>query len=679
MVLAENEHKSGFITLIDFEKAFDSIEWPFLFKCLKNFNFGDYFISWIRILYTNIKSCVGNNGYYSDKFDVLRSVRQGCPISALLFILVAEILAINVRENDEIRGITYNNRSFQITQLADDTTLFLADLESVVISISLFQTFVSVSGLTLNLDKSEIIPLGENVHKNIKLPQELKKLRYNNGAFKTLGIWFTNKKREKISLNFDEKIKKIEIVLNVWSMRALSLKGKVTILKSLIISQMTLLFSVLFVPEYILQKLDKLIFSFLWDGKTPKVKRETMINNINDGGLGMPDVYLVNSTSKISWIKRLTNERDCKWKILTLYMLNLNSTHLSHKIPETWISHCKTDFHKQLLQCWLFFKNMKPVGDVEILNEYIFHSSSITTGNTVLSPQMFGLSNSSQNLSVKIMDLLNLTTGLILNINTINENLNWKLNFLQYMRLKSVISQIIVRLTRNLPFTDTDRLSEEPYIRIKFKQQLLSKIKTREIYQELVSRISKPPTLVSTWINIYPFLETHAWHITFALPYKIVHEPYLQSFQFKIIHRIINCNDNLYKWKIIDSPKCNFCTSIDTIEHHFYYCHTSIEFWRKLSHVIYEVFNLNIQFTVCEILLGLSTHNDFQIKCINFLVLCGKWFLNQKKGLKKTAVFNEYLTVIKSKLNVLCMIHNSENKMETFNKLYRDLLDYLQN
>ena len=142
----------------------------------------------------------------------------------------------------------------------------MADLESVVISISLFQTFASVSGLTLNLDKSEIIPLGENVHKNIKLPQELKKLRYNNGAFKTLGIWFTNKKREKISLNFDEKIKKIEIVLNVWSMRALSLKGKVTILKSLIISQMTFLFSVLFVPEYILQKLDKLIFSFLWDG-----------------------------------------------------------------------------------------------------------------------------------------------------------------------------------------------------------------------------------------------------------------------------------------------------------------------------------------------------------------------------------------------------------------------------
>ena len=43
------------------------------------------------------------------------------------------------------------------------------------------------------------------------------------------------------------------------------------------------------------------------------------------------------------------------------------------------------------------------------------------------------------------------------------------------------------------------------------------------------------------------------------------------------------------------------------------------------------------------------------------------------------AVFNEYLTIIKSKLNVLYMIHNTENKIETFNKSYRDLLDYLQN
>ena len=86
MILTEKEQIPGFITLIYFEKAFDSIEWPFLLNCLNSFNFGINFMSWIKTLYTNIKSCVGNNGYYSESFKIPRSVRQGCPIPALLFI-----------------------------------------------------------------------------------------------------------------------------------------------------------------------------------------------------------------------------------------------------------------------------------------------------------------------------------------------------------------------------------------------------------------------------------------------------------------------------------------------------------------------------------------------------------------------------------------------------------------
>ena len=59
---------------IDFEKAFDSIEWSFLYKTLKALNFGDYFISWIKLLYSDIESCVGNNGYFSKFFKLSRSI-----------------------------------------------------------------------------------------------------------------------------------------------------------------------------------------------------------------------------------------------------------------------------------------------------------------------------------------------------------------------------------------------------------------------------------------------------------------------------------------------------------------------------------------------------------------------------------------------------------------------------
>ena len=92
MLKADQEELDAYIAQIDFEKAFDLIEWPFLLKTLKEFNFGETFIKWIKILYTDIHSCVDNNGYYSTYFRLTRSIRQGCPISALLFLLVAEMI-----------------------------------------------------------------------------------------------------------------------------------------------------------------------------------------------------------------------------------------------------------------------------------------------------------------------------------------------------------------------------------------------------------------------------------------------------------------------------------------------------------------------------------------------------------------------------------------------------------
>ena len=131
-------------------------------------------MSWIKTLYTNIKSCVDNNSHYSESFKISRSVRQGCPISGLLFILVAEILAICIRQNNDIQGITLCNTTFKIAQLTYDITLFLSNLEYVSNSIALFKFFSDFLGLRLNLDKTEIIPIGKNVVKNITLPQNLK-------------------------------------------------------------------------------------------------------------------------------------------------------------------------------------------------------------------------------------------------------------------------------------------------------------------------------------------------------------------------------------------------------------------------------------------------------------------------------------------------------------------------
>jgi len=90
---------------IDFEKAFDSLNWNFLHKSLEFFGFGESFFGWIKTFYKNISSCVINNGFSTPSFNINRGIRQGDPLSPSLFIIVLELLALSIRTNDQIKGI----------------------------------------------------------------------------------------------------------------------------------------------------------------------------------------------------------------------------------------------------------------------------------------------------------------------------------------------------------------------------------------------------------------------------------------------------------------------------------------------------------------------------------------------------------------------------------------------
>ena len=80
---------------VDFEKAFDKLGWTFMIKSLEYFQFPEYIIKWVSILYTDIQSCISNNGCSSNYYRRLhRGVRQGCPLSPNIFIIAVELLAI---------------------------------------------------------------------------------------------------------------------------------------------------------------------------------------------------------------------------------------------------------------------------------------------------------------------------------------------------------------------------------------------------------------------------------------------------------------------------------------------------------------------------------------------------------------------------------------------------------
>ena len=203
---ATEKNIPGLLLFIDFEKAFDSLEWPFIHDTLRSYGFGASLIKWVKTLYSHTESCILNNGWASNFFEIQRGVRQGCPLSPYLFILSAEVLATAIRKNTNIKGISVNDVEIKLSQYADDTTLILdGSDESLRSSLATLDDFSKVSGLRLNDKKTEALWIGASIG-NDKILLPGKELKWPKDKVKSLGIWISTNPELSASLNYNEKL-----------------------------------------------------------------------------------------------------------------------------------------------------------------------------------------------------------------------------------------------------------------------------------------------------------------------------------------------------------------------------------------------------------------------------------------------------------------------------------------
>ena len=171
-----------------------------------------------------MQSAVLNNGYISKFFEPQKGVRQGCPLSCYSFILVVEILAIKVRTSNAIKSITVSlsKKEIKISQLADDTSLFISNTNSIKLVLDTLGQFQNLSGLKANIEKTKFYDIGATEFDD----RYMQGFKFSKDKIKLLGITITKDQSVSEEYNFRPRLKAMETILKQWSRRNLSLKEK---------------------------------------------------------------------------------------------------------------------------------------------------------------------------------------------------------------------------------------------------------------------------------------------------------------------------------------------------------------------------------------------------------------------------------------------------------------------
>ena len=323
MQYAKENNLAGLLLCIDFEKAYDSISFKYIEKCLEFYNFGNDLIKWVKILLYDFQAVINHCGNISSRFNIHRGCRQGDPIASYLFILCIEILALKLRSSESgIEGFKVGNLRHLLEIYADDLSIFL-EPNSINLrnTINALTSFYKLSGLKISVKKTTAVWFGINHDSQTKLCPDIN-LKWSK-SFSLLGINFDNN-LEKMQDNFEIKFQKIEKLLSNWSYRYITPYGKVTIIRSLGLSKVSHIALVIPSPnKNMFKKLNNLFFRFLWGNGSEKVRREDAVLPEKFGGLNMPDIENFWSAFKFSWLRRLLSTSSFWPKILESQISNI--------------------------------------------------------------------------------------------------------------------------------------------------------------------------------------------------------------------------------------------------------------------------------------------------------------------------------------------------------------------
>ncbi|XP_016173366.1 uncharacterized protein LOC107615862 [Arachis ipaensis] len=372
----KSRRKKATIIKLDFQKAYDRVRWSFVDIVLQKMGFGQRWRSWVKECVTSASMSVLVNGSPSKAFKMERGLRQGDPLSPLLFVLVVDVLHRMFRvaaRNGRIAPLRIGRDHIELShlQFADDTILFCPpEIETIVNYKRLLRCFELMSGLSINFDKSNLIPVNceqewvEHVCGLLGCKQAVLPIRY-------LGIPLGANPR--LVKTWKPIIEKVESKLSLWKAKVLNKAGKLILIKSVLNSLPIYYLSLYKMPRAVANKLIALQRSFMWCTKDgaygmPLVKWEVVQAPKKAGGLGVGDAVVRNAALLFKWWWRFSKEEYPLWKKVVCSCNNLDPSALlsSQILPVKggpWKDICQLNIAEQQVKEKLISGLAMEVGD----------------------------------------------------------------------------------------------------------------------------------------------------------------------------------------------------------------------------------------------------------------------------------------------------------------------------
>ena len=572
------ENLEGILLTIDFKNAFDTLERDFIAFALNSFKFGEQFCDWIRLLYQDAQLSVINDGVTSEWFPCERGTFQGSPISGMLFILAIELLANRIRRCKEVEGITVSGIEVKVSLYADDMTVFLKNTDSLGVCLSIIEEFRKASGLEINISKTKIMWLG-----TLKGQQESCYDIEPVDEVKILGSKFSAKK-DCYKDNVEPLVDKIVKVTNSWGQRNLTIKGRITVAKSLLMSQVIFLGSICEFERKDLERIQTHIMRFIWRGRPPKVAKRVMWQDVGHGGLNAPCVDAMLKALRITWVRRMHMNRDSSWRCILQAkigefqlddLLRIQKSRLalkSWKIPQ---------FYKDAIWDFQKLNSGTVVNGTDVKERIVWYNDDIlVNARPVFISDMYraGLK--------RISDILR-PNGTFYSFDELKQKYpELRVNCLGYQGLVCSIPAKWRRLVRGSNYRCAQ--GNEP-IQCMFGDAVfpLTELRSRHAYSLLIE--NRKPAAEQRWEREGYFVN---WRKIYEVPYGCTMSTRLQSLQFRVLHRYIPTMRFLNVRHIKESPMCPRCDVEESIRHFLFDCQDIKPIWLHILRRLKSTFKL---------------------------------------------------------------------------------------